>query len=61
MRELMRANVRASAHHLRHGSQLLEELVLAGRVAVVGAEYELETGHVHFFDGIPSDLQGDAE
>jgi carbonic anhydrase len=55
MRELMRANVRASAHHLRHGSQLLEELVLAGRLAVVGAEYELETGQVHFFDGVPQD------
>jgi carbonic anhydrase len=58
LRELMRANVRASAHHLRHGSQMLEELVLAGRLAVVGAEYELETGLVHFFDGMPADMQG---
>jgi carbonic anhydrase len=53
LREAIRANVRASADHLRHGSRLLEELVLAGRVVVVGAEYELETGHVHFFDGVP--------
>lgn len=53
LREAMRTNVRASADHLRHGSQLLEELVLRGRVAVVGAEYELETGRVHFFDGLP--------
>ncbi len=53
LRESMRVNVRASADHLRHGSRLLEELVLAGRVAVVGAEYELETGKVHFFDGVP--------
>lgn len=51
LRELMRVNVRASADHLRHGSRLLEELVLAGRLLVVGAEYELETGQVHFFDG----------
>lgn len=51
LREAVRANVRASADHLRHGSRLLEELVLAGRVAVVGAEYELETGAIHFFDG----------
>lgn len=51
LREAMRANVRASADHLRHGSRLLEELVLAGRLAVVGAEYELETGAVHLFDG----------
>jgi len=53
LREWMRANVRASVDHLRHGSQLLEELVLAGRVAVVGAEYELETGKVQFLDEIP--------
>jgi carbonic anhydrase len=53
IREAVRANVRASADHLRHGSRLIEELVAAGRVAVVGAEYELETGAVHFFDGVP--------
>ena len=52
-REAMRINVRASADHLRHGSQLLEELVLDGQLAVVGAEYELETGLVHFFNGVP--------
>jgi carbonic anhydrase len=51
LRDAIRANVRASADHLRHGSRLLEELVLSGRLAVVGAEYELETGAVHFFDG----------
>ncbi len=51
--EAVRANVRASADHLRHGSRTLEELVVAGRVVVVGAEYELETGAVHFFDGLP--------
>ncbi|HEU4730107.1 MAG TPA: carbonic anhydrase [Kofleriaceae bacterium] len=50
MREAMRANVRASVDHLRHGSQILEELVLKGRLAVAGAEYEIETGQVHFFD-----------
>ena len=53
LRELMRVNVRASADHLRHGSRLLEELVLAGRVTVVAAEYEIETGLVHFFDELP--------
>jgi carbonic anhydrase len=50
VREAVRANVRASVSHLRHGSQILEELVLKGRVAVVGAEYELDTGQVQFFD-----------
>lgn len=58
LRDAMRANVRASTDHLRHGSRILEELVLAGRVAVVGAEYELETGEVRFFDGVP--LRDDA-
>jgi carbonic anhydrase len=54
VRESMRVNVRASVDHLRHGSQVLEELVLKGRLAVVGAEYDLETGRVDFFDHVPS-------
>lgn len=46
----VRANVRASTDHLKHGSKLLEDLVLAERLAVVGAMYELETGAVTFLD-----------
>ena len=46
----VRANVRASVHHLRHGSALLEQLIEQGRLRVVGAEYSLETGEVDFFD-----------
>ena len=53
MREGVRANVCAAADHLRHGSRILEDLVLAGRVAVVGAEYELESGIVRFLDDVP--------
>ena len=49
--EAVRANVRASADHLRHGSALLEQLIQDGTLAVVGAEYSLETGEVDFFDG----------
>jgi carbonic anhydrase len=49
-REAMRANVRASVDQLRHGSQILEELVLKGRLQIVGSEYDLETGRVNFFD-----------
>ena len=49
-RECMRVHVRASAAHLRHGSRLLEELVLASRLVVVAAEYELESGRVHFLE-----------
>lgn len=47
----VRANIRASADHLRHGSALLEELIANEGLAVVGAEYSLETGMVDFFDG----------
>lgn len=47
----VRANVRASANHLRHGSALLERLIQDGRLLVVGAEYSLEAGTVDFFDG----------
>ncbi|MEJ7730415.1 MAG: carbonic anhydrase [Polyangiaceae bacterium] len=56
IRQAMRANVRHSAEHLRRGSRILEELVLAEGVLVVGAEYELETGFVRFFDGVPESL-----
>jgi carbonic anhydrase len=52
-REAVRANVRASADHLRHGSSVLEELILNEGLVIVGAEYCLETGEVSFFDGVP--------
>src|SRR5262249_3613199 len=51
--EAVRANVRASANHLRHGSELLEDLIRNDGLLVVGAEYSLETGVVDFFDGVP--------
>ena len=47
-----RANVRVSAGHLRHGSRLLERAVEESRVVIVGAEYDIETGVVDFFDGL---------
>jgi carbonic anhydrase len=49
-----RANIRMSANHLRHGSQILEQLIQTNGLLVVGAEYSLETGVVDFFDGVPS-------
>ena len=52
LQQAVRANVRASADHLRHGSALLEELIADGGLLVVGAEYSLETGEVDFFDGV---------
>jgi carbonic anhydrase len=53
LREAVRANVRASVNHLRHGSELLEQLRLDDGLMVVGAEYSLETGVVTFFDDAP--------
>ncbi len=50
----VRANVRAAANHLRHGSEVLERLVRAEKLLVVGAEYDLSSGEVEFFDGVPS-------
>lgn len=50
--DAVRANVRASANHLRHGSELLEQLIRDAGLLVVGAEYSLETGVVNFFDGV---------
>jgi carbonic anhydrase len=52
MRGAVRANVRASADHLRHGSDLLEQLIRTEGLLVVGAEYSLESGAVTFFDGV---------
>jgi carbonic anhydrase len=48
VREAVRANVRASVDHLRHGSEILERLIAEEGLVVVGAEYSLETGRVDF-------------
>jgi carbonic anhydrase len=59
VREAVRANIRASANHLRHGSEILEQLIQSDGLLVVGAEYSLETGVVEFFEGLsyPGDEQ----
>jgi len=46
----MRANVRASVDHLRHGSELLETLIADRGLMIVGATYSIETGVVEFLD-----------
>src|SRR4029078_6201996 len=45
-RHAMRANVSASANHLRHGSGILEELIRDDGLLVVGAEYSLASGRI---------------
>ena len=51
--QAVRANVRVSANYLRHGSEVLEQMIRKDGLIVVGAEYSLETGVVEFFDGVP--------
>ena len=46
----VRANIRASVEQLRHGSEVLENLIREKGLLIVGAEYSLETGVVEFFD-----------
>jgi carbonic anhydrase len=53
VKQAVTANIRASVDHLRHGSQVLEQLIQDEGLRVVGAEYSLETGIVDFFDGAP--------
>ena len=52
IRRAVRANVKASVSHLRHGSDILERLIQTDGLVIVGAEYCLETGIVEFFDGV---------
>ena len=50
----IRSNIRASVERLSHGSLILETLIAAGELTVVGAEYSIETGAVEFFrEGAP--------
>ncbi|MDZ7668242.1 MAG: carbonic anhydrase [Gammaproteobacteria bacterium] len=52
----VRANVRASANQLRHGSEVLENLIAQDELLIVGADYSLDTGEVEFFEGMPDDF-----
>jgi carbonic anhydrase len=49
-RAAIRANVRVSVDHLRHGSPLLESAIEHDGLRVVGAEYDIESGVVDFFE-----------
>lgn len=52
LQRAVRANIEASARHLRQGSDMLGELIRDHGLRVVGAEYALDTGVVEFFDGL---------
>lgn len=50
VRSATRANVRSAANQMRHGSRVLEQRIAQGQLSVVGAEYDLRSGVVDFFD-----------
>ncbi|HSS79494.1 MAG TPA: carbonic anhydrase [Thermoanaerobaculia bacterium] len=50
-RKVTRANIAVSVDHLRHGSEILEQLIRDDDLLVIGAEYSVETGVVEFFEG----------
>jgi carbonic anhydrase len=51
----VRANIRTSVRRLSYGSRILEELIDAGKLQVIGAEYSIETGEVEFFEAPEND------
>jgi carbonic anhydrase len=53
-----RSNVRACVAHLQHGSKLLEQRILQEGLVIVGAQYDIETGEVEFFDNSLEDSAG---
>ena len=46
----MNANIQHSVRRLSEKSMILRNLVEAGRLKIVGAEYSLDTGEVVFLD-----------
>lgn len=54
VQKAVRANIIASVRQLRHGSDVLEQLIRNDGLLIVGSEYSLETGLVDFFEGMPN-------
>ena len=48
--QAVQANIRSSVDQLSHGSEIIEAMQKNGELMVVGAEYNLNTGRVEFFD-----------
>ena len=55
LKEAIRENVRSSADKMRQGSPILEDLIANDGLRVVGGSYDLLSGVVEFFDGVPLD------
>ena len=45
-----KANIRASVNQLRHSSEFIEQMLDQKKLDIIGAEYDLDTGIVEFFD-----------
>lgn len=52
MHDATRANINMSVSQLKHGSKALESMVLQGKLKIIGAEYNLASGKVEFFEEI---------
>ena len=50
LQDAVAANVRQSVSQLQHGSQILEQLIETDELAIIGAEYSIESGEVTFLD-----------
>jgi len=50
VQEAVRRNIAASVTQLRHGSEILEQMIRGEGLLIVGAEYCLDTGAVEFFE-----------
>jgi len=46
----IQANVHRSVERLQHGSAIIEELIDAGKLQILGAEYSIENGTVEFLE-----------
>lgn len=55
LKNAVRANVVQATRKLHDSSELLADRVRSGDLLVVGAEYQLETGVVDFFEGLPDE------
>jgi len=50
LKQATRANIIASVNQLRHSSSVLEKLIEQDSLLIIGAEYDLQSGEVSFFE-----------
>jgi len=50
VQQAVRSNIDVSVNQLRHGSEVLEDLIQNEGLRILGAEYSLETGEVEFHE-----------